>query len=340
MKERRKPEYLEKTPDDKLQKTTPSLPSNCYWQQQQVPSYVVPCPGRPVWWVQNEEWWTPPGPTLCRHRDTFLVPEVVVSGLKVSFTTWWLWPLGSSWTGTVSSPIVGSGVFEEGVWGGGGGEGREQGAGMSFGNLHFVEVFCTLVIEAACVIYLSIRLSSGPQGGHPHARLKAGTPHEALTPVPTTKTPVPTTVNRRRSNAESTNLQNYGEEGRLCHPWSPTWTLRGNVPPQQPSWSRHIPLVRINMVTLGRTVGLQDCSGETCSLSEETRKLCRDSNSRLLPQGTNMAGRVCHTPVDRAGSVGACCPFTNVVSQWGREGEGVSLFRRDFCAYGCLATCR
>ena len=43
---------------------------------------------------------------------------------------------------------------------------------------------------------LSIRRSSGPPGGGSRARLKAGTPPEAPTPAPTTKTPIPTTVDR------------------------------------------------------------------------------------------------------------------------------------------------
>ena len=38
---------------------------------------------------------------------------------------------------------------------------------------------------------VSARLSSGPPGGRPHTRLKAGTPREAPTPAPTTKTPSP-----------------------------------------------------------------------------------------------------------------------------------------------------
>ena len=59
-----------------------------------------------------------------------------------------------------------------------------------------------------------------------------------------------------RSNAESTNLQNYGEEGRLCRPWSPA-TPRGDVPPEQPNWSLSRPQLSFNVVTLGRTVGLQ-----------------------------------------------------------------------------------
>ena len=80
------------------------------------------------------------------------------------------------------------------------------GGSKSFGRFHFVcrSVLVTLVVRAACVIYLSTMLSSGPPGGCPHARLKAGMPREALTPAPTTKTPVPTTVNQCSTRAEAT----------------------------------------------------------------------------------------------------------------------------------------
>ena len=60
-------------------------------------------------------------------------------------------------------------------------------------------------------------LSSGPPGGRPRARLKAGTPREAPTPAPTTghrpHNSYPTPY-EGRNNAESTNLQNLGVEGR------------------------------------------------------------------------------------------------------------------------------
>ena len=120
---------------------------------------------------------------------------------------------------------------------------------------------------------LSIRLSSGPQGGHTHARLKAVTPCEAHPSTNDENTGPHNSESAQyegRNNAESTNLQNNGEEGRLCRPWSPASTPRGYVPPEQPSWSRNIPLELINVMTPGRPVELHDCSGETCSFSEET----------------------------------------------------------------------
>ena len=64
----------------------------------------------------------------------------------------------------------------------------------------------------------TLGLSSGPPGGRPHARLKAGTPREAPTPAPTTShrphnsDPTPY---EGRNNAESTNLQNHWRGGLL-----------------------------------------------------------------------------------------------------------------------------
>ena len=58
----------------------------------------------------------------------------------------------------------------------------------------------------------SLGLSSGPPGGRPRARLKAGTPREAPTPAPTAShrphnsDPTPY---EGQNNAESTNLQNH-----------------------------------------------------------------------------------------------------------------------------------
>ena len=80
-------------------------------------------------------------------------------------------------------------------WGEGGGgrrssKGGEQAAvSRSEEFTMSVEVFWSLGLsEWLSVFYLFLRLSSGPPGGRPHARLKAGTPHEAPTPAPTTKT--------------------------------------------------------------------------------------------------------------------------------------------------------
>ena len=152
----------------------------------------------------------------------------------------------------------------------------------------FFGAVCLFVFRSGlCLLCLSSRSSLGPRGDRPRARFKASTHHEAPTPALTTKTLVPTTANRRstedRSNAESTDLQNCGEEGRLCRPRSPVSTQRVDIPPEQPSWILGSRLLRFSVVTLGRTVGLQDCSGKTCSLSPNS---FTDSKSCLLSQGT------------------------------------------------------
>ena len=66
-------------------------------------------------------------------------------------------------------------------------------------------------------ILCKLGLSSGPPGGRPRARLKAGTPREAPTPAPTTShrphNSYPTPY-EGRNNAESTNLQNHRRGGK------------------------------------------------------------------------------------------------------------------------------
>ena len=87
-----------------------------------------------------------------------------------------------------------------------------------------------------------------------------------------------------RSNMESTNLQNYGEEGSLGCPRCSMSTPRGDVPPEQPNWSQNIPLpANSTLWPEAMTVGLQDCSGETCSPSEETKAPQRQ---QLAPPAT------------------------------------------------------
>ena len=101
----------------------------------------------------------------------------------------------------------GRGVGGRGGGGGGGVfEGGRAGGIKSFGRFHCVcrGVLVILDVGAASVFYLSVRLSSGPPGRCPHAHLKAGTPCEALTPAPTMKTLVPTTVSWRCTRAEAT----------------------------------------------------------------------------------------------------------------------------------------
>ena len=54
-----------------------------------------------------------------------------------------------------------------------------------------------------------------------------------------------------RSNTENTDLRNCGEEGRLCRPRSHVSTQRGDVSPEQPSWSLGSLLLRFNALTPG-----------------------------------------------------------------------------------------
>ena len=65
------------------------------------------------------------------------------------FTARWLWPLGSSWSGSMSSTTVDSGVFGGG-WGSGGGGGGggvgKQAAGKS--SLLPVGAFCPFVFRS------------------------------------------------------------------------------------------------------------------------------------------------------------------------------------------------
>ena len=134
-------------------------------------------------------------------------------------------------------------------------------------------------------------LSSGPPGGRPRARLKAGMPREAPTPAPTTghrpHNSYPTSY-EGRNNMESTNLQNYWRGGK-------SWAAHGAPRQHRDSTShraaelepkhvlvaiqcrsqfnagpypRNMPLVAIQCSTSGAPPG---CSGETCSLSEETK---------------------------------------------------------------------
>ena len=133
---------------------------------------------------------------------------------------------------------------------------------------------------------MSFRLSSWPLGGHPHAHLKADTPCGALIPVPMMKTPVPTTMNQCSTRSETTQRAPTFKimvKRVYCAAHGALHQHQSDFPPKQPSWSRNIPLVRINTVTLGQTVGLQDCSGVTCSLSEETQAPQRQ---QLVPPAT------------------------------------------------------
>ena len=176
-------------------------------------------------------------------------------------------------------------------------EGGREGDSKSFGRFHYVYrgVWSLWLSERLNVFYFFVRLSSGPPGGRPHARLKAGTSREAPTPAPASKTPVPTTVNRLSSRAEATRKAPVFKSMARRVDWAAS-----GAPRQHRKATSH-PSSRVGAGTYhwcestpwprGRPVGLQDCSGE------KKQKPRRDSNSRLLPRGTNTAERACHTPV-------------------------------------------
>ena len=70
-----------------------------------------------------------------------------------------------------------------------------------------------------------------------------------------------------RSNDESTDLKDCGEERRLCGPRSPASTQRGDVSPEQPSWSLGSPLLRyrlIGLVVKASALRAEDPGFESC----------------------------------------------------------------------------
>ena len=118
----------------------------------------------------------------------------------------------------------------------------------------------------------SFRLFAGSPGGRPYARLRVGTPREAPTPEPMTKTLVPTTVNRRSTRAEVTRraptLKIMAWRVKLRRPRSPESTPRFDVPPEQRSWSRNLPLVAIVCLLVGCLTFQQQANvsqGRICS---------------------------------------------------------------------------
>ena len=148
----------------------------------------------------------------------------------------------------------------------------------SFGRLvslfigAFVSAVCLCFFRSGLTCVFSVCLSLGPQGGHPRAPLKASTSQEAPTLALTTKAPVPTTANRRSTRTEATRRTLTFKtvvKRADCAALEGPYQHRGDVSPEQPSWSLGTALLRFNAVTLSRTVGLQDYSGETCSLSED-----------------------------------------------------------------------
>ena len=166
----------------------------------------------------------------------------------------------------------------------------------------------------------------------PHAHLKADTPREAPTPhqrppsacsfegryAPRSPDPrtndentVLTTANRRRTRAEATRraptfkLLAWKEE--LRRPWSPASTPKFDVLLEQQSWRQERSTGCKSMPDPRPASGTPpDCSGETCSLSEETKAPQRQ---QLVPPATrhNTAEGACHTPLSHVSRGGACC---------------------------------
>ena len=89
-------------------------------------------------------------------------------------------------------------------------------------------------------------------------------------PVPLSKPA--TAVNRRGTRAEATRRAltfKTRRGGKDCVvPEAPDSHRMATTHPSSPSWSLDPVLLRINAMALGRAVRHQDCSGETCSLSE------------------------------------------------------------------------
>ena len=201
------------------------------------------------------------------------------------------------------------------------------------GRQYIVHNFTMVVGESfrvsrRLVYSVSARLSSGPPAGRPHARLKAGTPREAPTPAPATKTPSPQqrigAVRWPKQHGEH-QPSNYWRGG-----WGVGWGREGEgrtAPPLEPRVNTEIrrPTRAAKLETgtyhwlcksmrgprppSGTSPG---CSGETCSLSEETKAPQRQ---QLVPPATrhDTAEEACHTPLGRASSGGARCPLCNIV---------------------------
>ena len=91
-----------------------------------------------------------------------------------------------------------------------------------------------------------------------------------------------------RRNAESTNLQ-------LRRPWSPASAPRFDVPPEQGSWSRNVPLVASQRVAPGRPMGLHLTAQVRRDLSVKKRRPHSNRNSCLLPRGTTRQESLPHS---------------------------------------------
>ena len=138
------------------------------------------------------------------------------------------------------------------------------------------------------VHFCKLGRSSGPPGGRPHACLKADTPHEAPTPYQR-RNIVPTTATRRSTRAKTTRraptFKTIGVEGKAEPPTEP----RVNTEIRRPTRAADLEPKHVLVAIQCRPVrqehatgcnSMQDhpasgappgCSGETCSLSGETK---------------------------------------------------------------------
>ena len=122
---------------------------------------------------------------------------------------------------------------------------------------------------------------------------------------------IPTTANRHSTRAKATRraptfkLLAWREELRCT--WSPTSTPRFDVPPEQRSWRQEHTTGCKSMRGPRPASGTpSDCSGETCSLSEETKAPQRQ---QLVPPAMrhDTTKGACNTPLSRVSSQGAPC---------------------------------
>ena len=121
------------------------------------------------------------------------------------------------------------------------------------------------------------RSCPGAPDDRPRARLKNSTPHQAPTLALTTQAPVPTTANRHWTKTEATRR---ALTFKTAAKREDCVVLHINTERRRPTRAAKLEpssaLLRFNAVTPGRTVGLQDCSGETRSHSgeQQPRRSC------------------------------------------------------------------
>ena len=128
-------------------------------------------------------------------------------------------------------------------------------------------------------------------------------------------------ANRRSMRAEATQraptFKIMAWREKLRPPWSPASTPRFDDPPRAAKLESEHTTGCMSMHGPRPASGTPpDCSGETCSLSEETKASQRQ---QLVPLAMrhDTATRACHTPVGHASSGGARCPLCETTERWG-----------------------